>query len=151
MSYPVYESYRKSGVEWLGDIPKHWEVRRLRFNTISNPVKSEVNHLSKDQNVSFVPMEAVGEYGGLKLDKVKSIEDVYNGYTYFKNGDVLIAKITPCFENGKGSVATNLKNGVAFGTTELHVLRPENNFDSQFLFYLSISDAFRKIGASEMF
>lgn len=101
--------------------------------------------------VSFIPMEAVGEYGGLALDEVRELEDVYNGYTYFADGDVCIAKITPCFENGKGALANGLTNGVGFGTTELHVIRPGPNVDAQFLFYVSIADDFRKIGESEMY
>jgi type I restriction enzyme S subunit len=66
-------------------------------------------------------MEAVGEYGGLDLSATKQLGDVGSGgYTYFRDGDVVVAKITPCFENGKGAHAHGLANGIAFGTTELH-------------------------------
>jgi len=142
---------KDSGIEWLGEIPKHWQAKRLRFAAKVNPVKSEVAHLLPDTEVSFVPMEAVNEYGGLNLDQTKRIEDVYQGYTYFRDGDVVIAKITPCFENGKGSIATGLANGVGFGTTELYVVRPLPKIDRQFFFYLSISIAFRQSGEAEMY
>ncbi len=74
-----------------------------------------------------------------------------SGYTFFRDGDVLIAKITPCFENGKGAIATNLENGIGFGTTELHVLRPLSTIDVQYLFYLTISHGFRNVGAAYMY
>ena len=96
-------------------------------------------------------MDAVGEHGGLNLDDVRKLEDVYDGYTYLAEGDVCIAKITPCFENGKGALAEGLTNGVGFGTTELHVVRPGPNIDRRFLFYVSIADDFRRLGESDMY
>jgi len=130
-------------------IPDSWRQRRIRFDTLVNPVKSELERV-EDTEVSFVPMEAIGEYGGLNIDQSKPISEVYNGYTYFKNGDVCIAKITPCFENGKGALADGLLNGVAFGTTELHIIRPSAEIDKKFLFYLTIAHNFRSYGESEM-
>jgi len=146
-----YPLYRKSGTDWLGEVPRHWEVERLRFSIRTNPPRSELNGLESTAQVSFVPMEAVGEYGGLNLETEKVLEDVGNGYTYFRDGDVLVAKITPCFENGKGALAKGLANGVGLGTTELHVLRSDSRLDARFLFYLSISQPFRKLGESEMY
>lgn len=96
-------------------------------------------------------MENVGEYGGLILDQIRKIEAVSQGYTYFRDGDVVVAKITPCFENGKGALASNLYNGIAFGTTELHVMRPTARLHGKFLFYLSISSTFRQLGEAEMY
>lgn len=130
-------------------LPQDWTRRRLRFDTRINPVKSELV-LADDTEVSFVPMNAVGELGGLCLDQTRELADVYNGYTYFADGDVCIAKITPCFENGKGAIAEELTNGIAFGTTELHVLRPSLTLDARFLFYLTIAHDFRSHGEAEM-
>lgn len=126
-----------------------WTQRRLRFDATANPAKSELS-LPGDADVSFVPMDVVGELGGLRLEENRTVDAVYDGYTYFRNGDVLVAKITPCFENGKGAVATGLTNGVGFGTTELHVLRPRETLDSRFLFYLTVTHDFRGFGTSEM-
>lgn len=123
--------------------------RRLRFDVQINPVKSELD-LAADTEVSFVPMDAVGELGGLRLDQTRELSDVCTGYTYFADGDVCIAKITPCFENGKGALAEGLVNGIAFGTTELHVLRPSDRLDARFLFYLTIAHDFRSFGEAEM-
>ena len=151
LKYQPYPAYRPSGVEWLGEIPAHWEIKRLKYVAALNPSASEARKLKPDTEVSFVPMESVGEYGGLDLSVTKEISDVAGGYTYFGDGDVLIAKITPCFENGKGSLAEGLINGVAFGTTELHVLRCEPGFDKRFALYLTLTDAFRKLGEAEMY
>ena len=141
---------KDSGVEWLGKIPAHWLPKRLRFCMSTNPSKSEIK-LEDDELVSFIPMEAVGEFGGLKLETEKELGEISGGYTYFVNGDVLVAKITPCFENGKGAIARNLKNGLAFGTTELHVMRTGSALLPDYLFHLTMSYPFRKIGESEMY
>lgn len=140
---------KPSGIDGLGDIPEHWEVKRLRFLSNVNPVKSGLE-LNNQETVSFVPMDAVGEYGGIRLDEIKLVEDVYNGYTYFKDGDIVIAKITPCFENGKGALAENLENSVGFGTTELHVIRVKEKLNNKYLLYITFAHHFRNMGASEM-
>lgn len=151
MKWQPYPGYKPSRVEWLGEVPNSWPVTRLRFRAKINPSKAEINGVSGDTMVSFVPMEAVGEYGGLRLDQAKLLDEVANGYTYFREGDVVVAKITPCFENWKGSVAQGLENGLGFGTTELHVIRPADDLDRRYLFYLTITHAFRSVGASYMY
>jgi type I restriction enzyme, S subunit len=149
--HAAYPAYRPSGVDWLGDVPQGWDVKRLKFLSRLNPNPSELAGIRAEEGVSFVPMDAVHEYGGLRLDTVRPLEEVKSGFTYFRDGDVVVAKITPCFENGKGSVAVGLTNGIAFGTTELHVVRSSSLLDRTFLFYLTISDPFRKLGAAEMY
>lgn len=96
-------------------------------------------------------MEAVGELGGLSLEQSKELSDLQAGYTFFRDGDVLVAKITPCFENGKGALAKGLLGGIGFGTTELHVIRPNNDLDGRFLFYVTLAHPFRALGAAEMY
>ncbi len=149
--WKTYPNYKDSGIVWLGDVPDHWEAVRLRFRAETNPSRSEVNGSPSTLDVSFVPMESVHEYGGLTLDQTRPLAEVATGYTYFRDGDILTAKITPCFENGKGSIAADLVNGLGFGTTELHVLRPHPELDGRFLFYVTISHAFRNLGAAEMY
>jgi type I restriction enzyme S subunit len=145
-----YPGHKNSGVEWLGKIPTHWEARRMKYAAALNPPGREVRKSPSDLEVSFVPMELVGEYGGMDLSRVKPLAEVAQGYTYFRDGDVVIAKITPCFENGKGARAMGLTNGIAFGTTELHVLRAHEVIEGRFLFYLTLSHGFRKLGEAEM-
>lgn len=144
-NYLAYPEYSPDG------FPASWEHKRLRFALRMNPSKNEID-LDDSDLISFVPMDAVGEYGGIRLNEEKELSEIGSGYTYFCDDDVVVAKITPCFENGKGALAKGLKNKTAFGTTELHVMRtaPEQ-LKPQFLFYLTISDLFRKIGESEMY
>lgn len=151
MRWKPYPAYKDSGVEWLGRIPEHWEARRMRFATVVNPSKSELRGRSGDTVLSFLPMERIGEDGALDLDETRRLDQVAQGFTYFRDGDVLIAKITPCFENGKGGVCRGLHNGVGFGTTELHVLRPLGGMVSTFLFYVTKSTAFRAFGTTTMY
>ena len=96
-----YPEYRDSDIEWLPGIPAHWNSTRLRFVVETRLTKKEVSTLNPETEVSFVPMEAIREYGGLSLDSTKPLSEVLDAYTYFRDGDVIVAKITPCFENGK--------------------------------------------------
>ena len=89
-----------------------------------NPKKSEIKDL-QDVEVSFIPMECVGVDGSFTIRENGPVSSYYKGYTYFRDGDVLLAKITPCFENGKVAIAEGCKNGIGFGTTEFHVARPK--------------------------
>jgi type I restriction enzyme S subunit len=140
---------KDSGVEWLGQVPERWEVKRLRFLSRINPTRAEMS-LPPETLVSFAPMEAVGEYGGMQCQE-KTLDEIGSSYTYFVDYDVLIAKITPCFENGKGALAENLSNGVGFGSTEFHVVRCQFGLSPRFFFYFSISQLFRKIGEAYMY
>jgi type I restriction enzyme S subunit len=76
--------------------------------------------------------------------------EVANGFTAFRDGDLLIAKITPCFENGKGGIADKLQGGVGFGSTEFHVFRPSNRVDIRFVYYATLCKPFRDVGAAQM-
>ena len=151
MTLPPYPTYKPSGVGWLDDVPEHWEVKRGRFCINVNPRSSRLRSLQPNDEVSFVPMEAVGEYGGLQLEQTRAVGDAGDGYTEFDDGDVVVAKITPCFENGKGALAAGLLNGAAFGTTELHVLRSAESLERRFLFYFTITQLFRSFGEGEMY
>lgn len=144
-SYLAYPEYSADG------FPATWEQKRLRFALKMNPSKNEID-LEDSDLVSFVPMDAVGEYGGIRLSEEKELSEIGTGYTYFRDEDVVVAKITPCFENGKGAIAKGLKNKTAFGTTELHVMRAERDqLEPEFLFLLTTSELFRKLGESEMY
>ncbi len=140
---------KDSGVAWLGQIPSHWEVKRLKYLSSVNPSRSETNHLPEDTEVTFLPMELVGN-GSINTEKTKKISDVKQGFTYMIDGDIIVAKITPSFENGKGAIANGLTNGIGFGTTELHVIRPKHGMITKYLYYLTTSYIFRNIGAGMM-
>jgi type I restriction enzyme S subunit len=122
-----------------------WPTKKLREIAILNPKKQEVNSLSDDLLVSFVPMSAVDEITQtIKEYEFRRLGSVKKGYTYFKEGDILFAKITPCMENGKVAIAKNLKNGIGFGSTEFHVLRPRDKVLAEWIFYIVGSHAFRE-------
>jgi type I restriction enzyme S subunit len=143
---------KDSGIEWLGKVPEHWEVKRLRFVAELNPSKSEIATLDKETLVSFLPMDAIGDDGKLNLEREKPIAEVETGYTFFREKDVTLAKITPCFENGKGAVMHGLTQGIGFGTTELIVARPiASQTSSDYLHNLFTSVVFRKNGEGHMY
>jgi type I restriction enzyme S subunit len=101
--------------------------------------------------VSFVPMAAVGAATGcLETSTVRKYGEVKKGYTYFRDGDVLFAKITPCMENGKMVVARGLRNGVGFGSTEFHVLRPRSGVEAGYIYHFVSNATFRAEAAHHM-
>ncbi|MGE0126516.1 MAG: restriction endonuclease subunit S [Blastocatellales bacterium] len=127
-----------------------WPVKRLRFVTRQSISPEQRQKLSEATQITFLPMEAIGDRGELDLSIVRDIDDVRTGYTQFFDGDVVIAKITPCFENGKGALISGILNGVGYGTTELHVLSPDSELDGRFLYYITVSEPFRKLGEAGM-
>ena len=117
---------------------------------IVNP-KIDRTLLADDTHVSFVPMAAVGAGNGcIDASTVRPYVEVKKGYTHFRENDVLFAKVTPCMENGKMAVARNLKNGIGFGSTEFHVLRPREGVDPHYIYHFVSSQAFRKEAARHM-
>jgi len=115
-----------------------------------NP-KIDRTQLADDTEVSFVPMAAVGAAdGSIDTSTVRPYAEVKKGYTHFRESDVLFAKVTPCMENGKMAVARNLKNGMGFGSTEFHVLRPREGVDPHYVYHFVSSQTFRKEAARHM-
>ncbi|MBE5903282.1 MAG: hypothetical protein E7275_03245 [Pseudobutyrivibrio sp.] len=115
-----------------------------------NPKKSEVKDM-QDLEVSFVPMECVGIDGSFTIRENGPVSNYYKGYTYFKDGDVLLAKITPCFENGKAAIAEGCKNGIGFGTTEFHVARPKKGVsNSYWIKYMLKNDSVHDLATINM-
>jgi type I restriction enzyme S subunit len=127
-------------------------VKKLAEVCEIKPQKKEARErLSDDDFVSFVPME---DLGILTKDfiatKERPLKEVSGSYTYFADNDVLLAKITPCFENGKIGIARNLKNGVGFGSSEFIVFRSRGELIPDYLYYFLIRDQFRKDGKKVM-
>lgn len=105
--------------------------------------------LPRTGEVEFYPMDAIGVDGGLTAGQFKSVADA-GGYSQFKNGDVLFAKVTPCFENGKSAIAQVLTTKAALATTEVTVLRPNQTISPDFLHYRLKGRDFADMGESEM-
>ncbi len=117
--------------EILFELPGGWEWIRLGEVVIFNPR----NKLEDDLEVSFIPMKLIEQgFTNKHSYEVKIWKDIKNGFTHFTENDVVLAKITPCFENRKSAIMTNLKNAFGAGTTELHVMRTiENLLDPEYL------------------
>lgn len=104
------------------ELPEGWEWTSLNEIALINP-KIEVTN--DEQEISFVPMPCIStRFDGTHDQEIKKWGEVKKGYTHFADGDIALAKITPCFENSKAVIFEGLKNGVGVGTTELHVARP---------------------------
>ena len=116
-----------------------------------NPKKGQDTRLVSGVEASFVPMQAVTEHGEIDATAIKEYDEVKTGFTYFAEDDVLFAKITPCMENGKGAVAKGLHNGIGFGSTEFHVLRPISGVTNPYWIYtLTAFTQFRVDAANNM-
>lgn len=104
------------------------EFKALEDIALFKPSKDEIKSLPGDTEVSFVPMATLNTFDAFfESNETRKLEEVSKGFTYFKNNDILLAKITPCFENGKAGIARNLKNGIGFGSTEYIVIRADNS------------------------
>ncbi|MEO9944935.1 restriction endonuclease subunit S [Paraglaciecola sp.] len=116
------------------------------------PPKSEAKKvLSPTDLVSFVPMKNLGiNTVDLELDENKQLSKVSGSYTYFAENDVLLAKITPCFENGKLGIARGLTNGIGFGSSEFIVFRPSKELLAEYLYYFLLRPKFREQGKAVM-
>jgi type I restriction enzyme S subunit len=146
-----YPAMKDSGVPWLGRVPEHWELTRLKRVVTLNPSRTEARRiLEPDTAVTFLPMERVGADGQIGVDGTVAASAVWSGYAYFRRGDVLVAKITPCFENGKGACLNLLATEFGFGSTEFHVLRASPSVLRHFLYRLTTGAAFRELGADAM-
>ena len=139
-----YAPLRDSEIDWIGEIPAHWEVKRLKDITSLNPL---CNISKCDSSVSFVPMESL-RCGQIDLQEI-SFNEAKGKYTYFADDDLLVAKVTPCFENGNISLAKNLKEGIGFGSSEIFVLRCTDVLNT-FMFYYSLSSQFRDNACATM-
>lgn len=113
-----------------------------------DPSKKELNGIDKDTEVSFGMMAALGEHTRefSPLETKRISEVTKGGYSYYRQNDVLLAKMTPCFENGKSGIALNLKNGIGFGSTEFYVLRSSDKILPDWIYFIISSETFLKQG-----
>lgn len=131
------------------ELPEGWEWTTL--NTLAE-INPKIDVSDDEQDISFVPMPLIStKFDGSHDFEVRKWKEVKKGYTHFANGDIAIAKITPCFENSKAAIFSGLKNNVGVGTTELHVARPYSQSVSQQYLLLNFkSPGFLKTGESQM-
>ena len=125
-------------------LPEGWRWVRLGEVCEINPRRPRIMR-DFEAPTTFVPMSAVDEKDGtIVASEEKPFALVRRGYTYFEEGDVLFAKITPCMENGKAAIASGLRDGIGFGSTEFHVLRPRGSVISEWIWLFVRRESFRQ-------
>ena len=116
-----------------------------------NPKKINTNDKDDEIDVSFIPMTVVSDvYGNITEHQMKKLKEVKKGYTNFINGDVIFAKITPCMENGKSAIVSNLINDIGYGSTEFYVIRCSDKISNNFVYHLVRWSKFRKEAKTNM-
>ncbi|MDO9204057.1 restriction endonuclease subunit S [Methylotenera sp.] len=130
------------------ELPQGWEWTSLLNVAVINPR----NAASDDIEASFVPMTLIGSAFNYKHQDEKRLwKEIKQGFTHFAEGDIGVAKITPCFENSKACVFENLENGLGAGTTELHIVRPVvNTLNPRYVLAYLKSPRFLELGESKM-
>ena len=131
-------------------IKKETKKTKVKDLFIINDNKININ-LQDDDTVSFIPMDAVSEFSKTVNEKqFKKYHEVKKGYTKIKKDDLIIAKITPCYENGKMAIVDEISGDIAFGSTEFHTFRATNKELIIFLYYFLKSDEIRIAGSKSM-
>ena len=131
----------------LGKYPN----KKIGEVALINPSKTEIKHIADSTIISFVEMASVSEAGFIENTFNKPLKELRKGsYTYFAEDDIIIAKITPCMENGKCALAIGLSNGLAMGSSEFHVFRVNEAVLNQYLFALLNREAVRKAAEQNM-
>lgn len=122
---------------------------RLRYLAKINPPTPEFDRAAPDAEVPFVPLEAVWP-AGLDLSRTRPKHEVAQGYTRFREADILVPKITPTFEANRTTIAHRVCGGFGAGTTELHVVRCRHGVDPRYIRYLLASLPFLLGGEAEL-
>ena len=142
-----YSEYKYSGVKWIGDIPKHWGIVELKRLTKFNPQRRE--ELDKETLVGYAPMDKVRS--DMLTPLSIQIKNLTTGLTYFEEGDVVMAKVTPCFENGNVAIVPKMVHYCGYGSSELFVYRcNEEKLEPRILLYYLLSAGFVNAGVSSM-
>ncbi len=132
------------------ELPQGWIKAPISAVALINP-GVDTTAIADDTLVSFVPMTAVEEgTGRMNTSTLRRLGDVRRGYTAFQENDIIFAKITPSMENGKFAVARFLSAGIGFGSTEFHILRPEEGVEPQLLYYYLSQTSFRQAARNLM-
>ena len=138
-------------VDDTGELPEGWTRAIIPEVCELNPAKPKTMDHANDLPVTFVPMPSVdADAGAITKPSLRPFSEVRKGFTSFRDGDVILAKITPCMENGKAAVARGLTNGLGFGSTEFHVFRSNGAVLPDYLFYFIRQESFRKAAEKEM-
>lgn len=141
-----YSNYKDSGVKWLGQIPQHWECVELKRLAIFSPTKKL--ELNENTLVGYSPMNCIRT--ATMQPSVIEVRKLSSGLTYFEEGDVVLAKVTPCFENGNVAVVPKMVHQCGYGSSELFVYRCKEHLDKKFLLYFFLCRQFINAGVATM-
>lgn len=137
---------KDSGIEWIGEIPAEWTASKIKYCTEFAP-SCNTSHLSEDSLVTFTPMECIKN--GYFENREAHFSALSSSYTQYQDGDIVFAKVTPCFENGNIAIMQGLSAGVGFGSSELFVIRPQS-INTEFIFYYLQNDIFKQYACATM-
>lgn len=137
---------KNSGDEWIGDIPSDWKTSRIKYVSEFEP-SSDKSGLNGDSVITYTPMECIKN--GWFINQTAPLGSVSSSLTAYQDGDIVMAKVTPCFENGNIAIMENLSSGYGLGSSELFVLRARN-IKTKFLFYWLRNDKFIQRACSTM-
>lgn len=146
----TFDKVIKTSIECKMDFETKYEKVKLKTVATVNPSKTELSISDPSTMVSFVDMSAVSEYGFISQKADKAYNEVKSGYTYFAENDIIIAKITPCMENGKCAIARDLTNQLGFGSSEFHVIRCSDKILNTYLFAILNNDEVRRVAEKNM-
>ena len=137
---------KDSGIEWIGEIPAEWKASKIKYCTEFAP-SCNTSHLSEDRLVTFTPMECIKN--GYFENREAPFSALSSSYTQYQEGDIVFAKVTPCFENGNIAIMQGLSAGFGFGSSELFVIRPQS-INTEFIFYYLQNDIFKQYACATM-
>ena len=138
---------KNSGIEWIGEIPDNWNITTIKYACVFSPKCSKIVGLGIENEITYTPMEYIKN--GYYIQNTKIIADIPSSLTMYEEGDIVMAKVTPCFENGNIARMDNLVNGVGVGSSELYVFRTKK-YNRDYLFYLLQNYIFKDCAASTM-
>ncbi len=147
------QTYRNKIENIFNDNKDIYNASKVKLHSLvqTNPSKSELNSYDKDMLISFIEMANISNEGYILNRIDRKLSDVRNGsYTYFVENDIILAKITPCMENGKCAVASGLTNNVGMGSSEFHVFRCCDKINNKYLFTYLNRDIIRKEAEQNM-
>lgn len=131
----------------MSELPQGWGRAPVRILATLNP-KTDA---SDDSPSGFVPMQSLGtSYRGQPRYELRAWGEIKKAYTHFRDGDVLLAKVTPCFENGKAGIVTGMPSGIGAGSSEFYVIRPNPGVDGRYLLAYLGTTGFRRRATAEM-
>ena len=128
---------KDSGIEWIGEIPNDWDVSKIKFVADFEPTCNFEN-VSPEDRIAYAPMECIKQ--GFYEARDAQYEELSHSLTPFQNGDIVMAKVTPCFENGNIAIMNELPSGIGLGSSELFVFRTKNIVAKYLFYWLQNSD-----------